>query len=507
MKSIGVITLFFCLFLFSCSSTKTLSNTISIGDGTVEGTIKNGIKSFKGIPYAATPVGNLRWKAPQPLTPWKGVLKADSFKPGSIQNQDLLQSEDCLYLNVWTQAKTRKDKLPVMVWIHGGGFRAGAPLENTYYGEKLTNKGVIYVSIAYRLGVLGFLAHPELSAESPNNVSGNYGLLDMIAALKWVKKNISAFENVTIFGESAGGIAVSILCGSSLAKDLFKGAICQSGGNFQPVNERSTLKGAEETGVDFAKAMGKHSIAELRQITNFKEFFDYKPAARLFGPTVDNYVLIGDQFDLYSDGKYNDINVLIGWNSDEGALFTSETEPGVFKNNIRERYGAFAEKFMSIYPGETKEQATRSSSEITRDMALGWGTWTWGKLQSRAGKSKVYMYYFDQKPPSTVKMPDWVFGAPHAAEIKYTLENINPELYGKNDLILSDIMGTYWTNFAKTGNPNGEDLPAWLNFTEKDQQVMYFKNTATQTPGMKPLPNTNKMELFDTYYYSIRKSK
>ena len=183
MKSIKTLLSFFVvILLFSCNNEKPLTNIVTIDDGTIEGTIENGIKAFKGIPFAAPPVGDLRWKAPQPVEPWEGVLKANKFAPGSVQNQNLEQSEDCLYLNVWTQAKTVNDKLPVMVWIHGGGFTAGAPLEATYFGEKLTNKGVIYVSIAYRLGALGFLAHPDLSAESSNHVSGNYGLLDMIEA-------------------------------------------------------------------------------------------------------------------------------------------------------------------------------------------------------------------------------------------------------------------------------------------------------------------------------------
>ena len=254
-------------FLLSCSE-KQLSTLVETEAGQIEGTIENGIKVFRGIPYAAPPVGDLRWKEPQPVEPWDGVRQTVEFGPACPQPQNLPQAEDCLYLNIWTPANYASEKLPVMVWIHGGGFSMGAPLESTYFGEKLTQEGVIYVSVAYRLGVLGFLAHPELTAESPNKVSGNYGLLDMIAALKWVNRNISAFggdpEKVTIFGESAGGAAVSILCASPLTKDLFRGAICQSGGNFSPVDSGSVLAGAENAGVDFMKRMGADSIEELR---------------------------------------------------------------------------------------------------------------------------------------------------------------------------------------------------------------------------------------------------
>lgn len=436
MKTIRALLVFcFGLVFFSCNHEKPLTNIVKIEDGTIEGTIENGIKVFKGIPFAAPPVGELRWREPQPVKPWEGVLKVDKYAPGSVQNQKIEQSEDCLYLNVWTQANSVSDKLPVMVWIHGGGFTAGAPLEPTYFGEKLTNKGVIYVSIAYRLGVLGFLSHPELTAESPNNVSGNYGILDMIAALQWVQKNISAFggdpNKVTIFGESAGAIAVSILCASPSAKGLFVGAISESGGNFGPV-EASTrrngiisLKGAENNGVEFMKLMGVNSIGDLRKVDP-QEFF--KVRAGGLWPNADGYVIPDDQYKLYEAGMFNDVNVLIGYNSDEGGSFTRPSTPEVYKKGIEDRFGDFAERILKVYPGDTEEQTYTSSADIFRETAFAWPTWTWARLQSRTGNSKVFLYYFDQKQPENPRMPMKLRGAPHAAEIKYVLENINPKI-------------------------------------------------------------------------------
>jgi para-nitrobenzyl esterase len=506
MKSSKLI--LFCLFsvmLFSCQE-KQLTTLILTDAGKVQGIQENGFMSFKGIPFAAPPVGELRWKEPQPVKPWDGVLKADTFGPASPQAQNLRQSEDCLYLNVWTPAKYASEKLPVMFWIHGGGFTAGAPLEPTYFGEKLTQKGVIYISVTYRLGALGFLAHPELTAESANKASGNYGLLDMIAGLKWVQKNIAAFggdpAKVTIFGESAGGAAVSVLCASPLAKGLFIGAICESGGNFAPVDERTTLKGAEASGLEFMKKMGASSLAELRK-TDVKKFFETRGSFG-FRPIVDNYVLTGDQYKLYEAGQYNDVNVIVGSNSDEGGMFVrQQIEPDAYIKGLRDRYGNFADQFLKLYPGSTKEEATYSSADMTRDSGFGWGSWTWGRLQSQTGKSKVFMYYFEQKQPAMPNMPFKLRGAPHAAEIKYVLQTIDNKRYGPDDIKLSETMATFWTNFAKKGDPNGENLPVWSAFSEQNPSYMYFNSN----PASGPVPNLNNLKLFDEYYKFKRESK
>jgi para-nitrobenzyl esterase len=504
MKTPKIILLFFlCILLFSCKE-QPLTTLIVTDAGKVEGIQDTGYMSFKGIPFAAPPVGDLRWKAPQPVIPWEGILKADTFGPASIQNQSLRQSEDCLYLNVWTPAKLASEKLPVMFWIHGGGFTAGAPLEATYFGEKLTQKGVIYISVTYRLGALGFLAHPELTTESPNNSSGNYGILDMIAALKWVQTNIEAFggdpAKVTIFGESAGGAAVSVLCASPLAKGLFIGAICESGGNFAPVDVRKTLKGAENTGLEFMKNMGATSIEELRKVVDYKKFFE---GSYGFSPNLDGYVWTGDQYELYEAGSYNDVNVIIGSNSDEGGMFTRTwIEPEAYKKGVIDNYGDFAGRFLELYPGDNKEQATYSSADMRRDGSFGWGSWAWGRLQSRTGKSKVFMYYFEQKQPANPNATVALRGAPHAAEIKYVLQTISAKRYGPEDMKLSETMATFWTNFAKYGDPNGENLPTWSPFTEQNPTYMYFNSNSAEGP----VPNLKNLELYEEYNKFKRES-
>ncbi len=306
---------------------------VKVEGGSVQGTNEDGLTVYRGIPFAAPPVGELRWRAPQPVVPWEGIRETVKFAPGPIQggNPPSGKSEDCLYLNVWTPAKSAKDRIPVLVWIYGGGFSAGATSERNYSGEHLAKKGVVFVSIAYRVGQLGFLAHPELSAENPNHVSGNYGLLDQIAGLQWVKKNIAAFggdpKKVTIFGESAGGISVSMLCASPLAKGLFNGAISESGGSFGPPRPTTSpgenmklLADAERSGVAYAQSAGVSSIAELRKLSP-----DKLPAGRGMGmtwPIVDGWVIPDDQYKLYSAGKYNDTPIMVGYNSDEGASFS-----------------------------------------------------------------------------------------------------------------------------------------------------------------------------------------
>jgi para-nitrobenzyl esterase len=510
MKALKIGLLIVLVVFFEHCREESLSTVIVTDAGKVEGTQENGFISFKGIPYAAPPVGELRWKEPQPVTPWEKVLKTDTFACGCLQREELKikTSEDCLYLNVLTPAKFASDKLPVMVWIHGGGFAVGAPLEPIYNGERFTQKGVIFVSVAYRLGPLGFLAHPELSAESPDNVSGNYGILDQIAALKWVQRNIAAFggdpDKVTIFGESAGGAAVSILCASPLASGLFNGAICQSGGNFEPANEGSVLKGAEKAGIEFMKEMGANSVTELRKMDP-REFYKTRSSGGMyFGPTFDGYVIPGDQYKLYEAGQFNDVNVIVGSNSDEGGLFVrQQLAPDAYKNGIEERYGKIAGKLLLAYPGDTKEQTYTSTADMMRDSGFGWASWTWARLQSRTGKSKVFMYYLNQIQSATPENQIKLRGAPHGEDIRFVFQNYSERKYNQDDMKLGEMMSTYWTNFAKFGDPNGENLPVWPEFSEENQSVLYLKTN----PEVGPVPNLDKLELFEEYYKHIRDSE
>ena len=481
---------------------------VKVQEGIVQGTLENGLTVYKGIPFAAPPVGDLRWKAPQPAAKWEGVKQATKYGPAAFQggNPPSGKSEDCLYLNVWTPAKSSKEKIPVLVWIYGGGFSFGSTAEPGYDGTKLAKKGVVLVSIAYRVGQLGFLAHPELSAENPNHVSGNYGLLDQIAGLQWIKKNIAAFggdpNKVTIFGESAGGISVSMLCASPLAKGLFSGAISESGGSFGPTRANTfpgenmkTLKQAEADGVAYMQKVGVKSISELRKMEA-----DKLPLGMGMGggwPITDGYVIPDDQHKLYEAGKYNDVAVLIGYNSDEGASFSREKKPEEYIAGVKARYGKFADELIKAYPaGETT--VPKTARDLARDAAFGWQTWSWARLQSQTGKSKVFLYYFDQHPDYPKDSPRYGFGSPHGQDVGYVFMNLdasNPQTT-KSDLEISEAMGTYWTNFAKFGDPNGKGVPEWPTFSDANPKVMYLG----PTPHVGPVPSAEALKVLDGYF-------
>ena len=491
-------------------------STAKVEQGLLRGTTESELSVFRGIPFAAAPVGDLRWRAPQPAAPWKGTRSADKFAPQCVQggfgvgpagSQGPPMSEDCLYLNVWTPAKSASDRIPVLVWIYGGGFNAGATSIPTYSGEVLARKGVVLVSIAYRIGPLGFLAHPELSQESPQHVSGNYGLLDMIAGLQWIKKNIAAFggdpNKVTIFGESAGGIAVSQLCASPLAKGLFVGAVSESGGSFGPPRRAGqfgenmrVLADAERDGVQFAQTAGAASVTELRKI----------PAEKLLAatrglawPIIDGWVIPSDQYTLYDSGKFNDVDVLIGYNSDEGASFNRDRTAQDYTDGVHKRYAAFADSLLKAYP-TAADSVSKTARDLARDAAFGWHTWIWARLQSKLGKSKVFYYYFDQHPDYPAGSPRAGFASPHGSEVPYVFGHLN-DLQNKEqptatDRAISDAMVTYWTNFAKYGDPNGKGEPQWPAFSDQHPQLMYFAGT----PHTGPVPNEPGLNTLDAYF-------
>jgi len=486
--------------------------------GRVAGVPSGGIVSFKGIPFAAPPVRSLRWKAPQAVEPWSGVKQANAYGASCMQDANFARifntpagiSEDCLYLNVWTPAKAPADKLPVMVWIYGGGFVGGMTSVPDYDGTHLAEKGVVLVSVAYRLGVFGFLADPALSREA--KTSGNYGLEDMIAGLQWVKANIAKFggdpSRVTIFGESAGGIAVSMLTASPAAKGLFQGAISESGGNFGPArvgNEGGvnmvTLKSAEASGHAFLAKLGASDLKAARALDAEKIQSALGPGLQGgFWPVFDGNILPGDQYELYQSGRFNDTPVLIGTNSDEGALFA---QPGItkakFEAQIREGYGKGADAILAAYPHSTDAEAAQSAMDVFRETAFAWPTWAWATLQSQKGHGKAYVYYFDHRTPQSPPK-----GATHASEIVFVFHNLGGTVLGTNvkiqvrpeDTAMADLMSTYWTNFAKTADPNGKGLPAWPAFTSGDQRVMFFDTHSSA----RPAPNMTQIKAVDGYY-------
>jgi para-nitrobenzyl esterase len=418
-------------------------------------------------------------------------------------------SEDCLYLNVWTPAKAASNRIPVLVWIYGGGFNGGATSVPTYSGEKLARKGVVLVSIAYRVGPIGFLAHPGLSAESPQHVSGNYGLLDMIAGLKWIQKNIAAFggdpNRVTIFGESAGGIAVSMLCASPLAKGLFQGAISESGGSFGPARAGSmpgenmrVLADAERTGEELARSAGVASIADFRNLPAEK-VMAARPQRGMAWPIIDGWVIPDDQYKLYEAKQFNDTPILVGYNSDEGASFSPPHSAQEYADSVRRRYGKFADDLLKAYPADGTT-VPKTARDLTRDAAFGWHTWTWARLQSKLGKSKAFYYYFDQHPDYPADSPRAGYGSPHGMEVSYVFEHLtggpNKEQPAAADLAISEAMATYWTNFAKHGDPNGKGVPNWPAFSEENPALIYFAGT----PHTGPVPSAAGLQTLDAYF-------
>lgn len=487
-----------------------------VSQGQVKGTEERGIGTFKAIPFAEAPVGNLRWKAPVPKTPWKGEF--DATKEGPMPPQQTWSrpggrtpyvSEDCLYVNILTPAGSTDDKLPVLVWIHGGGFITGDANSND--GIHFAEEGIVFVSLSYRTGALGFLSIPELTAENERHVSGNYGLLDMVEGLKWVRNNIEAFggdpSKVTIMGESAGAIAVSMLCASPLAKGLFRGAISESGGSFCPVdsirvdnNGIRDLAGSERFGMEFMKRIGASSLADLRSMS-WEKWVGDAPTIGVggFWPTVDGYVLPDDQYKMYFEGNYNDVNVLIGTNSDEGAMFCRPTTKERYESDIIREYGPFAERMLELYPARDDDATFGALSDIFRETAFAWPTWAWAKLQRKTGKGKVFMYYFDQFDPDRP-----LFGGPgamkprganHASEMQYVFAT--PwKPFDEGDKAVSEAMHSYWVNFVKNGDPNGKGLARWPVYRDGKKTVMFFKDGTR----LIRTPNKEQLLLMEDYF-------
>lgn len=498
---------------------------VKIDTGYVSGVPKDssGIRVFKGIPFAAPPVGDLRWRPPQPATPWKGVRPAVQFGARAMQGplfsdmifRDNGPSEDCLYLNVWTPAKSAADHLPVMVWIYGGAFQAGSSSEPRQDGGNLARKGVVVVSFNYRLGVFGFLAHPELTKESGHNASGNYGLMDQVAALQWVRRNIAAFggdpHNVTIFGESAGSISVSMLMTSPLARGLFQKAIGESGALFWipgDQSEQKPLAATERLGVRFATAMGTKSMAELRTrpAAEILKMALSKPAFG-FRPDFDGYMLPINPDAAWAAGRQAHVPLLAGWNVDEirAQKTFGDKQPTAksFIATLRSRYGHRADDVLRLYPAATDAEAVRSAGDLASDRFIVYGTWRWIELQLATGNSAVYRYSFDRAVPLAPGVvvngrpaTNHDTGAPHAAEISYVfgaLADVPRVRWRPADWRLSNAMETYWTNFAKTGNPNGPGVPLWPRYTARGN---YPVNHLDTTIRAEPAVNRARYEFW-----------
>jgi len=446
----------------------------------------SGIRVFKGIPYAAPPVGERRWKAPAPVERWSGLRSATEWGPRCVQssrlgNLDPLNArmdEDCLYLNVWTGTRSTNDKLPVMVWIHGGSNLNGAGSQPEYDGAGLARKGVVVVTINYRLDVFGFLAHPELTKESGTNSSGNYGLLDQIAALKWVQKYIGAFggdpTQVTVFGQSAGAFNISLLMASPLTKGLFARAIGQSGGALTPIASfgPKPLKLGEQEGIKFTETLGAKSLTEMRakSAQHLLDAAVARPMIYGFG-VVDGWVVREHPASAYAHGRYNDVPLLVGWNVDEGTLFAARVQFPVdappYAERIRAQFKDKADRILTLYPpGSTPADEFASFAALLGDEIIDYGAWAWSERAAASGNSPVYRYYFTRRPPGAPQHslnPLTAPGVFHCAELYYVFNTLHVTgwPWEPADRRLADAVSSYWTNFAKTGDPNAPDLPNW----------------------------------------------
>ena len=478
--------------------------------GAVEGAAGQtpGIRVFRGIPFAAPPVGDLRWKPPLPVKRWKGIRPAGEFAARCMQRtvySDMIfrgkePSEDCLYLNIWTPAKSGKERLPVLVYIYGGGFQAGDSSEGRYDGEALARRGIVYVSMNYRLGVFGFLSHPELTKESPQHASGNYGLLDQAEAVRWVSRNIAAFggdpRKITIGGESAGSFSVSALMASPLSRDLLAGAIGESGAFFGQTLRAQPVQKTEEAGAKFAGSIGAASLAALRAMPA-KELLEAaaKAGAMRFAPNIDGYFMPENAASIYGAGKQSHIPLLAGWNADEATqqvlLAKEKPAPENVTNRLRTTFGASAEEAFRLYPAATPEQALQSAKDLAGDQFIGFSTWQWLEAQAKTGGQPVYRYFFTRvRPPLPGTMVNGVpviqFGATHSSEIEYALGNLGfNKVYAWEpaDHQVSEMMQAYWANFVKTGDPNGPNLPRWPAFSSANNSpVMRLDVNAQAVP-------------------------
>ncbi len=496
--------------------------TVQIDTGAVSGApaTNSAITVFKGIPFAAPPVGNLRWKPPVAPTKWSGVLKADHYGPSCMQiyratpipgseNSSNAPSEDCLYLNVWTPARNAAEKLPVMVWIYGGGFMQGSSSSPQFDGEGLAAKGVVRVQMNYRLGIYGFLAHPELDKESPQGVSGNYGLLDQIAALQWVQRNIAAFGgdpgNVTIFGQSAGGGSVHFLSLSPLAKGLFQRAISENGLLFHNdpfLQERSpsaykTIREAEADNMAYLRKAGADSLKQLRAMSgeqiNALPKTPFPPA--FYSPIEDGWLLPKGFGELYAEGKQSNVPFMAGWTS----VYYPDLKITVaqYQKWANARFGKMAGEFLSLYPAATDDEAAQQIEQSARD-SYRTSTFEWAAAREKGkGPYRTYIYYFNHGLPGSSKEK---FGAGAGAEIPYVMNSLSKltASFAKADHEIAEMMSSYWANFAKTGDPNGKGLPAWPQFNARNNITMQLGD------GTQPIPAATdaRFGFFKRYFAS-----
>jgi para-nitrobenzyl esterase len=476
---------------------------VKTANGTVEGTgaAANGVRAFKGIPFAAPPVGELRFAAPAPVKSWTGVKETKAFGPrcmqaslfGDMNFRSNGMGEDCLYLNVWTPAKTGREKLPVLVYFFGGGFMAGDGSEPRYDGESMAGKGIVALTVNYRLGVFGFFAHADLTKASPHHASGNWALLDQNAALRWVRDNIEAFggdpKRVTIAGESAGSIAVSAQMASPLSKDLIAGAIGESGSILGALSA-GPLAAAEEQAAKFLTAAGVADMAALRAMPADQLLAAAgKPGTPRFGPVVDGYFFPEPPPAIFAAGKQALVPLLAGWNSEEmnARMVLGREEPTTenFVKAVERLYGGDAPAVLKAWTPGSDVEVPDTATDLASARFIAYSTWKWIDACAATGHKPVYRYYYSRPRPKmrpemgnatpglaggvirgngNAAPPPPAKGAVHSAEIEYAMGNLaTNQVYDwtPEDHAVSRTMQAYFANFVKTGNPNGKGLPEW----------------------------------------------
>lgn len=469
------------------------SPVVTIAQGRISGTTNQGVLTFKGIPYAAPPVRKLRWRPPVPAPRWSNVREASAFGPVCPQapvtwaGHDLDRtSEDCLTLNVWTPRTAGGARLPVLMWFHGGGYTAGAGSQGTYEGSKLARRGAVIVTVNYRLGVLGYLAHPALSKESPVGLSGNYGLLDQIAALRWVHANIARFggnpANVTVAGQSAGGGSAMLVTVSPLARRLFQKAIFESGAALDLPGTRAgdSLERAEEAGAAFGQKLGARSLDELRALPTSALIAPGAPRS-ITSPIQDGTIVPIDITAAYRRKEEPGFPLLLGWNSNEAARFIDHATLAGYAASAHESYGPVASELLHLYPAATEAAATHAAQDLMSDVGFGWRSWSIAEARKDGEGPPVFLYQFDNPPPGA--NGSRTSGAVHSDELGFVWGNDDPERrWSAADNALSDEMQRYWINFMRTGNPNGVGLPRWAPYTEATTALWLRSSGLTNKP-------------------------
>jgi para-nitrobenzyl esterase len=502
--------LFFSMYL---SIAKAAIDTIHVSQGSIVGTTSsNGhIIIYKGIPYAAPPIGKLRWREPQAPEPWQGTLIADSYGRSAMQTTSIRNpwtaefinaqpiSEDCLYLNIWAPKRQKQEKLAVLVYIHGGGYTEGSGSTSITDGENLAERGIVVITINYRLGIFGFFAHPELTSESVHHSSGNYGLMDQLAALKWIHDNVSAFggdpKRVTICGQSAGAGCVHDLIVSPITKGLIKGGIAESGSDLVPRTPMLTLSQAEKACSEFVATTGL-SLQQLRALPADELLTYTKNLPGVLRPIIDGWFLPESVPARYRERKQNDVPILTGINADEGSAKSNYGKVTVeeFKKQSIQLYGNMCDEFNRLYASSTDVQAAKAQIESARDYGLA-STYFWAKAYIQSGHSHAYTYFFNHPIPWP-QFPQ--YGVFHSSEIPYVFHNLNRlnrpwELADKQ---LEEIMTSYWINFINSGNPNGVNLPAWPEVNPNLDQTLYI-DSITEAKAVLP---ANKLHFFQRFF-------